>query len=455
MASAALLCAAAALSGAPAGCSATKTTRSPISLPAGCRALARGPMQRRCAPVARARTDVQWVEQAVALAEKGRRTAPPNPWVGAIIVAMDRETVLGEGYHIKAGGPHAEAAALSDAHARGVPLSALETATMFVTLEPCHAGPGKRTPACDEAIVRSGIRRVVIAQLDPDPDFGGAGVAFLRSHGILVEVGVGEAAAAASLEPYLHQRRTKLPFCVLKTALSIDGAVACADGSSQWITGPEARADAHRIRANSQAVVVGAGTALRDEPRLTWRVSGGEEWANFGADGAPPPQPLRVILDARGRVRSGALMDTAEAPTLVLTSDELCEPAARLAWERAGVEYEALPLAPARSIDGPRHLEMRSVLEALGRRRILQAMWEGGPEVHASLLAADGADMLVAYVGNCLLGSSALPWARAPLASTISEKVLWQLRGCEALGQDVRITYARQQPQPGGAGGAR
>lgn len=426
--------------GAPSG------ARRPAVCPAGRGALARAPSSRRGSPVASDSTDAQWMARAVALAERGRRTTPPNPWVGAIIVAADRQTVLGEGFHVQPGGPHAEAAALRDARARGVPQSLLETATMFVTLEPCHAGPRKRTPACDEAIVRSGIRRVVIAQLDPDPDFGGAGVAFLRGEGVRVEVGAGAEAAAASLEPYLHQRRTKRPFCVLKTALSIDGAVACADGSSQWITGSEARADAHRIRAHSQAVVVGAGTALRDEPRLTWRATGGEAWAALGADGALPPQPLRVVLDARGRVRSGPLMDTAEARTLVLTSDELCDPAARLAWDRAGVEHEALPLAPARARGGARALDVRAVLDALGRRRILQAMWEGGPGVHSALLAADGADMLVVYVGNCLLGSSALPWAREPLAATIGDKRLWRLRGCEALGQDVRLTYARAQP---------
>ena len=406
----------------------------------------------RASPVATSgHADAQWMERAIALAERGRRTAPPNPWVGAVIVGADGATVLGEGYHIRAGGPHAEAAALNDARARGVLPAALEHATMYVTLEPCHAGPGKRTPACDEAIVRAGIRRVVIAQLDPDPDFGGAGVAFLRSRAVTVDVGVGATAAAASLEPYLHQRRTKRPFCVLKTALSIDGAVACADGSSQWITGPDARADAHGIRARSQAVVVGAGTALRDAPRLTWRATGAEPWAALGADGAPPPQPLRVILDARGRVRTGPLMDTADAPTLVLTCAELCEPEAVRAWERAGVEHEALPLSPADAAGGAHTLAIGDVVAALGRRQILQAMWEGGPRVHGSLLRADGADMLVAYVGNCLLGSSALPWARAPLADTIAHKREWRLRACDALGQDVKLTYVRARPADGAA----
>ncbi|KAJ1635213.1 dihydrofolate reductase-like domain-containing protein [Pavlovales sp. CCMP2436] len=413
---------------------------------------ARAPAVRRSAIAAMLRSDEQWMAHALQLAERGRRTAPPNPWVGSVIVAADGATILGEGYHVCAGGPHAEAAALADACARGVSSEALAGATIYVTLEPCHAGPGKRTPACDEAIVAAGIRRVVLALLDPDPIFGGAGLKWLRSRGVAVEVGAGGAAAAASLEPYLHQRRTKRPFCVLKTALSIDGAVACEDGSSRWITGPEARADAHRIRAYSQAVIVGAGTALRDEPRLTWRAEGGEAWARADADGAPAPQPLRVVLDTNGRLLGGPLLDTAEAPTLVLTSAELCDPDALRAWDRAGVEHEVVPLATlagaGAGCGGARGLHLPAVLDALGRRGILQAMWEGGPHLHASLLQQDLADELVVYVGNCLLGSSALPWAQGPLARTIGEKREWALRSCEALGQDVRITYARR-PKPG------
>ena len=166
---------------------------------------------------------------ALELAERGRLSTAPNPWVGCVIVAADGATVLAEGYHQRKGGPHAEAAALADAKARGVSRAAMEGATAYVTLEPCTMGPGKSTPACDAALVASGLRNVHLALLDPDPTFGG-GADFLRANGIAVTVGAGAAAVLASLRPYLYQRRTGKPWVVLKVASSADGAIACADG---------------------------------------------------------------------------------------------------------------------------------------------------------------------------------------------------------------------------------
>lgn len=376
------------------------------------------------------------MHRAVELAERGRRTAAPNPWVGCVVVGADGESVLAEGYHIAPGRPHAEAAALADAAARGVSAHALAGATLYCTLEPCHAGPGKRTPPCDEAIVRAGIKRVVVAQQDPDPLFGGAGLATLRAAGIDVCVGAGAAAAAASLEPYLHQRRTRRPFCVVKTAVSIDGAIGCADGSSQWITGEAARADAHELRALSHAIVVGSGTALRDRPRLNVRAQGAA-WAARGAEGADAPPPLRVLLDARGRVREGPLLDPSIGPTLVFTS-AACDPAALSAWAAAGVQSQVVAADEARG-----GLELGAVLDALGERRIIQVMFEGGPTLHSRLLEAGLADRLQLYVGNCLLGAGSQPWLSAPIARTIADKQLWSLRDVRRLGQDVRLVYGR------------
>src|SRR5690242_13153488 len=218
-------------------------------------------------------SDEAAMAEAVALGERGRLTAAPNPWVGCVVVA-DGE-IVGRGFHRRAGEPHAEVHALREAgdRARG--------ATAFVTLEPCaHQG---RTPPCAPAMVEAGVRRVVVAVFDPDERVAGRGVEILRAAGVTVDVGAGAEAAAHSLAPYLHHRRTGRPLCLLKTAASIDGRTAAADGTSQWITGPEARADAHRLRAQSGAVVVGAGTAVADRPTLTWRD------LTFD-DGLTPPQ---------------------------------------------------------------------------------------------------------------------------------------------------------------------
>ncbi|HEV8163333.1 MAG TPA: bifunctional diaminohydroxyphosphoribosylaminopyrimidine deaminase/5-amino-6-(5-phosphoribosylamino)uracil reductase RibD, partial [Actinomycetota bacterium] len=237
--------------------------------------------------------------RAVALAEGGRGTASPNPMVGAVLV-MDGH-VVGEGYHRAPGEPHAEVAALAAAG------EAAAGATCYVTLEPCaHQG---RTPPCADALLQAGVARVVAALPDPDPRVDGAGLARLRAAGVAVTVGVGADAAAEQNAAYLTHRRLGRPRVTLKAAASLDGKVAAPDGSSQWITGTAARADAHRLRAEADAVAVGAGTALADDPRLTVRLPG---YAGR--------QPLRVLVDAAGRVgAAGHLFDRA-GPTLVATT---------------------------------------------------------------------------------------------------------------------------------------
>jgi diaminohydroxyphosphoribosylaminopyrimidine deaminase/5-amino-6-(5-phosphoribosylamino)uracil reductase len=316
--------------------------------------------------------------EAVSVAATARRAAPPNPWVGCVIVPAGGGPAVEAATH-PPGGAHAEAAALAvaGASARG--------ASVYVTLEPCaHHG---RTPPCADALVAAGVRRVVVGMEDPDERVRGRGIARLRRAGIAVIVGVGAAAVAEQLAPYLKHRRTGRPWVVLKLAATLDGRTAAADGSSRWITGPLARADAHRLRAESDAVLVGAGTVRADDPALTVR----------DADG---PDPLRVVL---GAVPEGARV------------------------------------APALSLAG----DLGAVLQRLGDRDVLQVLVEGGPTVAAAFHRAGLVDRYVLYLAPALAGGDDGPGLfRGPGAAGIGE--LWRGRivSVERLGPDLRVELA-------------
>lgn len=359
--------------------------------------------------------DADFMQRAIALGERGRPTTPPNPWVGSVVVAGGE--VVGEGFHERPGQPHAEAAALAAAghRARG--------ATVYVTLEPCdHHG---RTPPCTEALLAAGVARVVVALEDPDDRARGRGVERLRAAGVEVGIGVGAEAASESLRPYLHHRRTGRPWCVLKAAVSLDGGTAAEDGTSKWITAPEARADAHRLRAASQAVVVGSGTALADRPSLTAR------------DVEPPAtQPLRVLLDARGRVPAvGPLFDVDLAPTLVVTT-AMADPDTVAAWKGAGAEVEEVDPAPG-------GVDLAGAVRLLGGRGVLQALFEGGAAVHGSLVAAGLADEVVVYQAGVALGPDAHPMFEGLAIPTLDAAPRFALTEVARLGDDVRLTWSR------------
>lgn len=354
------------------------------------------------------------MDRALELGESARRHSPPNPWVGCVIVRDG--TVVGEGATMPPGGPHAEIVALEHAGSRA------RGATAFVTLEPCaHHG---RTPPCADALVDAGLVRVVIALEDPDPRVAGAGTARLRDHGIAVEIGTGADCARESLAPYLHHRRTGRAWCLVKTAMSLDGRIAAADGSSRWITGPQARADGHRFRAESQAIVVGAGTALADRPTLTAR------------DVQPPVdrQPVRVVLDARGRVPAeGPLFDTAVAPTLIITTEAAPSDVVD-AWRAAGAKVETVAAAAG-------GVDLEAALGLLGSHGVLQVLVEGGAELHGALLTAGLVDRVVAYVAPTVLGAGGLAAFGGHRIATLADAPRWELRTVAQLGADTRLEY--------------
>ncbi len=369
--------------------------------------------------------DRAFMDRALARGETARRRTAPNPWVGALVV-LDGE-VVGQGATQPPGGAHAEVEALAEAgdRARG--------ATVFTTLEPCsHHG---RTGPCVVALAQAGVTRVVVALEDPDPQVAGRGIAQLRDLGVTVDVGTGAEAAARSLAPYLVHRRLGRAFTVVKTAMSLDGRIAARDGSSQWITGAASRADAHRLRAESQAIVIGAGTALADRPRLTVR----------DADGPVAMQPLRVLLDASGRVPAdGPLFDPELAPTLVVTTERAADDSQR-AWLAAGAKVLTVP--PAATGAG---VDLAATLEVLAGLGVLQALVEGGAALSGSLLDAGLADRLVTYVAPTVLGRDGRPALDLAGPARIAEAPRWHLVDVARVGTDVRLDY-----EPPVAGEAR
>jgi diaminohydroxyphosphoribosylaminopyrimidine deaminase/5-amino-6-(5-phosphoribosylamino)uracil reductase len=354
--------------------------------------------------------------RALALGATARRRSAPNPWVGCVIV-RDGE-VVGVGATEPPGGAHAEVVALRETGPRA------KGATAYVTLEPCaHQG---RTGPCADALIDAGLSRVVIATSDPDEHVDGRGAARLRAAGVEVVEGVQEREARSLLAPYLHHRQTGRAYCVVKAATSLDGRIAAADGSSQWITSAAARADAHALRADSQAVVIGAGTAIADRPSLTVR----------DVEPAPRVAPLRVVLDATGRVApDGPLFDPQLAPTLVITTDRA--PSATLdAWRAAGAKVESVD--PAASGNG---VDLHTALHVLGRFGVLQAMVEGGAALHGALLEAQLVDRVVAYVAPGLLGARGKSGYGTDGPTSIEAFERWQLVDVRRIGDDVRLDY--------------
>ncbi|MDQ3574032.1 MAG: bifunctional diaminohydroxyphosphoribosylaminopyrimidine deaminase/5-amino-6-(5-phosphoribosylamino)uracil reductase RibD [Actinomycetota bacterium] len=332
-------------------------------------------------------SDQRAMERAIGLAATVRATASPNPWVGCVVVTDDGAVF--ESASAPAGGPHAEAGALVSAgeRARG--------ATLYCTLEPCsHQG---RTPPCADAIVAAGVSRAVVALEDPDARVRGRGLARLREAGIAVEVGLCAGEVRAQLAPYLKHRSTGRPWVVLKLAATMDGRTAAPDGTSRWITGEQARSDAHRLRAESDAVMVGAGTVRADDPALTVRH-------------VPGPDPLRVVL---GEVPEGARV----LPALEMSGD------------------------------------LGSALDDLGRRGVVQLLVEGGAAVAHAFHLSGLVDRYVLYLAPAFFGGEDARGLFAGAgAGTMADVWRGRIVDVTRLGPDLRVELAPLAPAPAGGG---
>jgi diaminohydroxyphosphoribosylaminopyrimidine deaminase / 5-amino-6-(5-phosphoribosylamino)uracil reductase len=360
------------------------------------------------------RDDEDHMRKALGLALEGWGRASPNPLVGALVIHEGR--IVGRGWYAgPAGSPHAEVRALSDAGERAA------GSTVVSTLEPCcHQGS---TPPCTQALIRAGVSRVVVASRDPNPIVDGRGIGELRAAGIDVETGVLERDARRLNEAFEKHITTGSPFVTLKMASSLDGKVAAADGSSQWITGEPARADVQRLRAGADAVVVGAGTAINDDPALTVRDP------SF-ADASPP---LRVLVDARGRVGPVGKIFDDEAPTLVATTERA--PHARVrAWKEAGAEVLMLDPDPAGGAS------VGDLLSVLGKRDLISVLVEGGPALAWSFARDGMIDKVVLYLAPLFVGGSDAPSAlMGDGFAPIGRARRLHLSSVERIGEDLRV----------------
>ncbi|NLI13263.1 bifunctional diaminohydroxyphosphoribosylaminopyrimidine deaminase/5-amino-6-(5-phosphoribosylamino)uracil reductase RibD [Pelotomaculum propionicicum] len=322
-----------------------------------------------------------FMKTALELAVRARGRTSPNPMVGAVVVREGK--IIGQGYHLKAGTPHAEIHALNEAgqEAKG--------ATLYVTLEPCcHHG---RTGPCTEAVINAGIARVVAAMADPNPLVAGKGLARLREAGIDVTLGVMEKEALRLNEVFIKYITTGSPFVVAKAAMSLDGKIATRSGKSKWITGPAARAFGHRLRDWYDAILVGIGTVLADDPSLTTRLPGGG-----GRD------PVRVILDSRARIppQARVLTQQSEAPTIIAVTS--AAPPERLKTLR---ESGAVVLVVN---EGPR-VDLAELLRILGSRGITSVLIEGGAGVHGSAISAGLVDKVAWFIAPKIIGGATAP----------------------------------------------
>jgi len=319
---------------------------------------------------------------ALRLAAKGQGTTSPNPMVGAVVVRQGR--IIGRGFHLRPGTPHAEILALRQAGNRA------KGATLYVTLEPCcHLT--KRTPPCVPEILRSGVRRVVMAMQDPNPSVKGKGAAALRRAGLLITVGVAHREAEELNNAYCHWMKTGRPYVTLKAGMTLDGKLATASGESQWITGELSRREGHQLRGNVDAVLVGVGTVLVDDPALTAR-------AGARLDKVASRQPLRVVVDSRLRTPNTAqvLAQQDLAKTIIATT-AAAPVARRSVLQQKGIEILTLPALQDR-------VSLRALLTHLGRRGIMSLLVEGGGEVNAALLRAKLVNHVRLYMAPLLLG---------------------------------------------------
>ncbi|WP_240377666.1 bifunctional diaminohydroxyphosphoribosylaminopyrimidine deaminase/5-amino-6-(5-phosphoribosylamino)uracil reductase RibD [Bacillus piscicola] len=353
--------------------------------------------------------DEEYMGLALQLASAAKGQTSPNPTVGAVVVKDGR--IVGMGAHLKAGTEHAEVHAL---HMAG---EESEGATIYVTLEPCsHYG---KTPPCADLIIDKKIKRAVIATMDPNPEVAGTGITKLKNAGIDVVTDTGKQEADWLNRDFFHYMKTKTPYVTLKTAASLDGKTAAESGDSQWITGPEARADGHRLRHEHDAIMVGIGTVLKDDPSLTVRLPNG------GLN------PIRIILDSSLKTPPSAKMiQDMQAPVWVICSPK-AEEKKKAALREAGVS-----VIETKS----EQVNIKEVLDILGQKKIVSLYVEGGAALHGSFLHERAFQELVCYFAPKLIGGNGAPSMLGGSGSRYMNEALdVEIRSTEKIGEDIKL----------------
>ena len=355
--------------------------------------------------------DHAFMARALELTERGRNTATPNPSVGCAIVKGGK--IVGEGWHEKAGEPHAEVRALAAA------AGSTDGATVYVSLEPCgHEG---RTPPCADALIKARVARVIAAIGDPNPLVHGAGANRLRDAGIRVDIGLMAAEAEEAHRGFLARMRRGRPWMRMKVAASLDGRIALANGESRWITGEPARRDVHALRARSCAILTGIGTVLRDDPDLTVRYVKASR------------QPRRVLIDNRLEVATNARILKGEPPIVFTVSKDAKR---RKALEALGVEVVEAPLD--RYVAGKS--DLFAVVRELAARGFNEVMVETGGKLNGSLIAAGVIDELVLYFAPKILGDAAQGLFDLPEMTRLEQAIRPRIVDVRTVGEDLRIT---------------
>ncbi len=364
-----------------------------------------------------------WMAKAIQLAEKGRYTTHPNPRVGCVLVKD--EHIIGQGFHLKSGEAHAEINALNDAKQNG---EDVKGATAYVTLEPCsHQG---KTGPCADALINAGIARLVFGMQDPNPEVSGRGLAKIKKAGIEVIGPVQELECEALNHGFIKRMTEGLPYIRVKLAMSLDGRTAMESGESQWITGPEARLDVQRLRAQSDAIITGIGSVLTDNPSMTVRIDSHDK----EVDPKTVRQPLRVIMDSALSIVPEAkiLYPTSQACVFSIKEDIEAEHLEVL--EKKGVTVRFSP----RGEDG--RLDLLDAMEQLADAGINEVLLETGAELAGSFLQEGLVDEIIVYMAPKLLGSSARPLFSLPLDS-MDEALDLTLKSVRQVGQDLRLVY--------------
>lgn len=373
-----------------------------------------------------AAADRQFMERALELAWQGRGYTSPNPLVGAVVVKDGQ--IVGEGFHPAVGKAHAEVYALDAAGPEA------EGATLYVTLEPCsHHG---RTPPCAGKVLSSGIRRVVVAVVDPNPLVAGRGIQALKDAGIEVEVGVLGKECAIANERFFKYIKTKRPFVAIKTGMSLDGKIATASGESQWITNDHSRGYVQILRATYDAIMVGVNTVVQDNPRLTCRLPGGR-------------QPLKIVIDSMARTPVNANLFTKQATNLLRPNTLICvspkAPEDRLrALREVGAE---ILVCPESGFSVDTHIDLARLMPVLGKREITSIMLEGGGTLNAAALDAGIVDKLYAFIAPKLIGGVGAPTMVEGSGVTMLEEAVQLYRmSCTPMGGDI-LLEAYTQPE--------